>query len=100
MHHAATGVGAEREAERFELLADHGCPNYRGSAKFPRCDRGTVWKDFGQVEVKGFGAEGYVVLTTAHWQLQTKMVGKGSPKSHVQCISKHLIAYWYINNLQ
>ena len=42
----ATGVGAERETERFELLANHGCPNYRGSAKFPRCDRGTVWKDF------------------------------------------------------
>ena len=80
MHHATAGVGAEREAQCFKLLADHGCPNYRGSAKFPRCDRGTVWKDFGQVEVEGFGAEGYVVLTSSYWQLQTKGIGKGSPK--------------------
>jgi hypothetical protein len=65
VHNTATGVGAECEAERFELLADHGCPNYRGSAKFPRCDSGTIWKDFSQIEVEGFSAERYVVMASS-----------------------------------
>lgn len=69
MHYAVTGVGAESETERFELLADHGRPNYRGSAKFPRRDCGTIWKDFSQVEVEGFSAERYVVVTSSYWQL-------------------------------
>ena len=66
VNYAATGVWAESEAECFELLANHGCPNYRGSAKFPRCDRSTIWKDFGQIEVEGFGAKRYVIVSSSY----------------------------------
>ena len=78
----ATGVGAECETERFELLANHGCPNYRGSAKFPWCDRGTIWKHSSQVEVEGFCAERYVVVSSAYRKLgrgrYAENVGTGS----------------------
>ena len=35
MNNTAADVCAKSKAECFELLANHGCPNYRGGAKFP-----------------------------------------------------------------
>lgn len=64
-----TRVGTKSETERFELLANHRRPNYRGGAKFPRTDGGTVWKHFSQVEIESLCAERNVVVSSAHWNL-------------------------------